>query len=141
MASAPHRANILSATYTQVGVGVAVDRHGTLWVSEIFRKPSTTAAPPAAAPTTVIVRPPAPPPVRTKRVPAPPPKASHVPAQPPAVPTTLSGASGGRASRDLAGARLSLAEAARFAAALVSKATAGADPVSRMLGFVAATAG
>ena len=140
MASSPHRANILSTSYTQVGVGVAVDRHGTLWVSEIFRKPNAP-APPAAAPTTVSVRPPAPPPARTTRAPGPPPNASHLPAQPPAAPATVSGASGGRASRDLAGGRLPPVEAARFAAALVSKAAAGADPVSRMLGFVAATAG
>ena len=139
MASPPHRANILSTSYTQVGVGVAVDRHGTLWVSEIFRKPNTP-----AAPMTVSVRPPAPPPARTNRAPAPPApplKASHASAQPPAAPATVPGASGGRASRDLAGGRLPPAEAARFAAALFSEAAAGADPVSRMLGFVAATAG
>ena len=141
MASPAHRANILSVSYTQVGVGVTVDRSGTLWVSEIFRKPNAP-VPPAVAPTTVSVRPPAPP-VRTTRAPAPPappPKASQVPAQPPAPPAAASGTPGGRASRDLAGGRLPPAAAARFAATLTSKAAAGADPVSRMLRFVAATA-
>ena len=38
MNSAPHRANILSSHYTQVGVG-AVVRDGRVWVAEVFRRP------------------------------------------------------------------------------------------------------
>ncbi|MFL6240474.1 MAG: CAP domain-containing protein [Actinomycetes bacterium] len=40
MNSAPHRDNILSSAYTQIGVGVATDSHGTLWVDEVFREPT-----------------------------------------------------------------------------------------------------
>src|SRR3954468_12689295 len=40
MNSAPHRENILSSAYTQIGVGTATDSHGTLWVDEVFRQPT-----------------------------------------------------------------------------------------------------
>ena len=40
MNSPAHRANILSTTFTQVGLGVAKDSHGTVWVVEVFRKPA-----------------------------------------------------------------------------------------------------
>jgi hypothetical protein len=40
MNSAPHRDNILSSAYTQIGVGVASDSHGNLWVDEVFREPT-----------------------------------------------------------------------------------------------------
>jgi uncharacterized protein YkwD len=39
MNSPEHRANILDRDYTQVGVGVVVDSHGTIWVTEDFRQP------------------------------------------------------------------------------------------------------
>jgi cysteine-rich secretory family protein len=39
MNSTPHRDNILSSAYTQIGVGTATDSHGTLWVDEVFRQP------------------------------------------------------------------------------------------------------
>ena len=39
MNSPPHRANLLSRTFTQVGVGVVKDSHRTVWVVEVFRKP------------------------------------------------------------------------------------------------------
>jgi uncharacterized protein YkwD len=39
MHSAPHRANILEPAYRQVGIGVVVDRHGRVWVTEDFRRP------------------------------------------------------------------------------------------------------
>lgn len=38
MSSAGHRANILSVSYTELGVGVAVGPRGTYWV-QLFRKP------------------------------------------------------------------------------------------------------
>ena len=38
MNSSGHRANILSADYTELGVGVAVGQHGLYWV-QLFRKP------------------------------------------------------------------------------------------------------
>ena len=54
MNSPEHRANILDHDYTQVGVGVTVDSHGQIWVTEDSRQPmhSTSTAPaPAPAPT------------------------------------------------------------------------------------------
>lgn len=55
MESASHRSEILSTKFTQVGVGV-VERDGTLWVSQVFRKPSApkpaTTQPPPATTTT-----------------------------------------------------------------------------------------
>jgi uncharacterized protein YkwD len=45
MHSPEHRANILDSDYTQVGVGVATDNNGMVWVVEDFRKPDTSYAP------------------------------------------------------------------------------------------------
>jgi uncharacterized protein YkwD len=47
MNSPEHRDNILDHDFTQVGVGVTVDSHGTVWVTEDFRQPmhSTSPAP------------------------------------------------------------------------------------------------
>jgi uncharacterized protein YkwD len=42
MASPEHRANILDHDFTQVGVGVSVDKNGIVWVTEDFRQPMTT---------------------------------------------------------------------------------------------------
>jgi hypothetical protein len=50
MASAEHRSNILSSSYTQVGIGTAWGSDGRLYVDEVFRLPSGAAAP--AAPRT-----------------------------------------------------------------------------------------
>jgi uncharacterized protein YkwD len=36
MASSAHRSNILSANYSQAGVGMAVDAAGTVWASVVF---------------------------------------------------------------------------------------------------------
>lgn len=40
MHSPPHRANLLSKSFTQVGVGVVLDSHGRVWVCEVFRRPA-----------------------------------------------------------------------------------------------------
>lgn len=37
-ASAGHRANLLKSTYTHMGVGVAKDKHGRIWVAEVFAR-------------------------------------------------------------------------------------------------------
>jgi hypothetical protein len=50
MGSSPHRANILSTTYTQVGIGTARGSDGQLYVDELFRLPSGAAAPHYSAP-------------------------------------------------------------------------------------------
>jgi hypothetical protein len=56
MNSPEHRANILDHDFTQVGVGVAVDKNGIIWVTEDFRQPmssgSTTASHTTATHTT-----------------------------------------------------------------------------------------
>jgi hypothetical protein len=39
MNSPEHRANILDHDFTQVGVGVSVDKNGIIWVTEDFRQP------------------------------------------------------------------------------------------------------
>ena len=36
VASATHRANLLKAGFTHMGVGVATDRYGRVWVAEVF---------------------------------------------------------------------------------------------------------
>jgi len=43
MQSPEHRANILDRDFTQVGIGVTVDSHGTVWVTEDFRQPLAVA--------------------------------------------------------------------------------------------------
>ena len=42
MNSPEHRANILDHDFTQVGVGVTVDKDGVIWVTEDFRQPMST---------------------------------------------------------------------------------------------------
>lgn len=46
MNSPGHRANILGSDWTQVGVGVDV-RDGTVWVTQVFRKPAGSSEPAA----------------------------------------------------------------------------------------------
>lgn len=151
MASPEHRANILSTAYSQVGIGVAVDAQGTLWVSEIFRGPSDAAAKPAPKPQPAVTHAPTHAPVPTKvkapptttgsvRTPVQQPKVSVAIAATPPIPTPPPAATN-RASRDLPGGRLSLDAAHRFAANIASFVTAGSpDPVSRMLDFATTTA-
>ena len=79
MASSSHRANILDTGVTQVGVGVAW-RDGTLWVTQVFRRPTTTASSPPPPP------PPAPDPAPP--APSPPPAPEPSPATTPTTPIT-----------------------------------------------------
>jgi hypothetical protein len=41
MNSPEHKANILDHDFTQVGVGVSVDKNGIIWVTEDFRQPQS----------------------------------------------------------------------------------------------------
>jgi len=139
MNSTEHRANILSGSYTQIGVGAVVDSTGTMWVSEIFRRPTGAATAPAPAPA------PAPKPVVTRAAPPPAAPTQHrstVARRPAAAPTTVArppAAAQTRASRDLA--RLSLQEAQRLAKQLDdAPGVQGVDPVARLLDFVAINA-
>lgn len=50
MNSAAHRANILDTDFTQVGMGVAFDSDGVMYVTQVFRKPSGSYTAPAPAP-------------------------------------------------------------------------------------------
>ena len=84
MASSSHRANILSSTYTELGIGTATGGDGRLYVAEVFRLPDSQpdAAPepaPEAAPE------PASDPAPADAAPAAPP----APVTPPAPPTTV----------------------------------------------------
>jgi len=51
MGSYEHRSNILSSTYTEVGIGTARGSDGQLYVDELFRLPSGASAPRASTPT------------------------------------------------------------------------------------------
>jgi hypothetical protein len=59
MNSSGHRANILSRTYTELGVGTATDARGRLYVVEIFRLPEGGRAPAAAPASRTTARQPA----------------------------------------------------------------------------------
>lgn len=54
MNSSAHRANILSSTYTEIGVGTARGSDGNIYVSQVFRRPTyaTTYAPTRTTTTT-----------------------------------------------------------------------------------------
>jgi Cysteine-rich secretory protein family len=145
MASPPHRANILSPIYTQIGVGVAVDADGQLWVSVIFRAPSGAVPKPTPKPTPTPTHGAAP-----TSHPTPTPTRAAVGtrsvSRPAAVPSPTSTAvvvqaQADRASRSLPDGRLPLAAAERFARAIATSALpAGPDPVSSLLEFAAVTA-
>ncbi len=85
MGSDGHRANILDAGVTQIGVGV-VEANGQLWVTEVFRLPSDTAPPPPPEPEPepepIPTPEPPPAPEPTPEPPAPPPPAVPEPAAP-----------------------------------------------------------
>ena len=51
MGSYVHRSNILSSTYTEVGIGTARGSDGQLYVDELFRLPSGASAPRTSTPT------------------------------------------------------------------------------------------
>ncbi|MDP9406583.1 MAG: CAP domain-containing protein [Actinomycetota bacterium] len=51
LGSSGHRANLLNAGSTQVGIGTATDAQGRIWVTQVFRRPTARAATaPATAP-------------------------------------------------------------------------------------------
>ncbi len=82
MESATHRSEILSTRFTEVGVGVVV-RDGVVWVTQVFRRPSSAGSTPA--PGAVAD---APPPTTTLRASRSPVPTTAVPEAVP-VPTTL----------------------------------------------------
>ncbi|MDQ1484840.1 MAG: hypothetical protein QOJ62_533 [Actinomycetota bacterium] len=141
MASPPHRANILGAAYTQIGIGVAVDSTGLVWVSEIFRRP--TAAKPPAPPAPVRPAPVAParPPAPVQHVSPsagllvhaqPPPARVPVVAAPKVPPAAAQAPQA--ASRGLSRAPLDVAN--RFAVQFgTGRGVIGTNPVSRLLDF------
>jgi hypothetical protein len=138
MASPEHRANILRGAFSQIGVGYVIDKHGTLWVSEVFRRPtgSTVPARPVAPPKVTKVTP--------KTVVATPRRSTarvHVQRPPLAAVAAASVVPAGPVSRSLR--RLPLAEAERLTAqfGVGEQAVAGTDPVSRLLDFAAKAAG
>jgi hypothetical protein len=59
MNSSSHRSNILSTTFTEVGIGTATGSDGKIYVSEVFRTPAGASAyvpPPAPRRAPVVVR-------------------------------------------------------------------------------------
>ncbi|MCA1824709.1 MAG: CAP domain-containing protein [Mycobacteriales bacterium] len=59
MNSAPHRANILDRDFTEIGVGTATGKNGTLYVTQVFRLPArraVSAAPTRSAPVRTTTR-------------------------------------------------------------------------------------
>jgi len=139
MASTEHRDNLLDRSFTQMGAGYAVDAHGTLWVSELFRE--TTGATPTPPPVVVapVVHPTAHPTAHPSHlaVPAPAPATKLVVAVPPTPAVAAAPiVPAGPASRDLS--RLPLDVAQRFAAQLAGgDGIAANNPVSRLLDFAA----
>jgi len=143
MASPEHRANILRAAFTQVGIGYVIDKRGTLWVSEVFRRPTGSATPtrPAVPVTPKVIKVPPHPVVATPRGTA---VKVHVQRAPLAAVATIAAVSvapTGPVSRSLT--RLPLAEAERLTAqfGVGEEAVSGTDPVSRLLDFAAKAAG
>jgi hypothetical protein len=157
LASPEHRANIMGA-YNEVGIGVAVDKRGLVWVSEVFRlttgatvsatapvAPKAISAPAAAKPKqvriptrTVVVRPK----VTVTHAATPAPKSTVVAAA--AVPARSVPSA---ASRSLPTGRLPLAVvtaqsvAQQWAGLLVSAVQLdGADPIASVLSFAAQSA-
>ncbi|MDQ1486532.1 MAG: hypothetical protein QOJ62_2225 [Actinomycetota bacterium] len=150
MASAAHRANILDARYTQMGVGSASSINASckcavLWVVVDFRRP--TAAPAAVA--APAPRKPAPA-VKAAPVPARPATAVKAPAKvarakaaPPAVTKPAGSTVGVHRSAIIVGAQPS---ATALSTGLAASASSGApgtasDPVSRVLMFATVLAG
>ncbi len=137
MASPEHRANILRAAFSQIGVGYVIDKRGTLWVSEVFRRPTGSAAPVAPKVIKVTPRPVVVAPRRsTVKVHVQRPPLAAVPAI-----AAVSVVPSGPVSRSLA--RLPLAEAERLTPqfGVGEEAVAGTDPISRLLDFAAKAAG
>jgi len=79
MNSSSHRANIVGADWTQIGIGVEVSG-GVVWVTQVFRKPTAAAAEPAPEPEPAPAPAPAPAPVDPAPAPAAP--ADPAPAAP-----------------------------------------------------------
>lgn len=83
MASTGHRNNILDSDYNQIGVGVAYDSDGTIYITEVFagRRSTTTVAPrpaPRRTTSTVARRATAPRPAARPAAPKPKPKPKPV---------------------------------------------------------------
>jgi hypothetical protein len=126
MHSTEHRANILDHDFTQVGVGVAVDSNGIIWVTEDFRQPMHSASAPvhhASAPThhTTVSRP-----AGTSTL-----RSSHATASRPVVARPAAPRPASVPSPAVLRARL---DQLRHAAA----AAASADPVSQAFDFLSA---
>ena len=56
MSSSEHRSNILSSTFTEVGIGTARGSDGMLYVSEVFRRPMNAGYVPPPAPRRTVTR-------------------------------------------------------------------------------------
>lgn len=103
MDSPSHRANIVDGRYTEIGVGVVQGADGRLWVTQVFRQP-TSAPPPTTAPPTTAAPAPSPttapaPPTTTTTAPVPPPPAPEVTVERESAPTTSTTAPAAKSRR------------------------------------------
>lgn len=138
MASPEHRANILRAAYSQIGVGYVIDANGTLWVSEVFRRPTGSVAPATPVAPKVINRATPRPVLAAPRHPV-----VKVQVQRPPLVTVaaLAALPARQVSRSLARLPLEQAERSTLRFGEGEDAVTGTDPVSRLLDFAAKAAG
>jgi uncharacterized protein YkwD len=145
MASPEHRANILGSAFSQIGVGYVIDRNGTLWVSEIFRRPtgSVVAVAPVTAPKISSHATPRPVVLAPRRSP----QKVRVLQRPPLAAVTTVGVTAvdgvptGPVSRSLSRVPLDEAERLSVRFGQGEDVVTGTDPVSRLLDFAAKAAG
>jgi Cysteine-rich secretory protein family len=141
MASPEHRANILRAAFGQIGVGYVIDGHGTLWVSEVFRRPTGSVAPSTPAAPKVVTH------ATPRRVVAAPrkPVVKVRVQRPPLTAVAAVGAvaplPAGPVSRSLVRLPLDEDEPLTLRLGEGEDAVVGTDPVSRLLDFAAKAAG
>lgn len=76
--SPSHRANIVEGRFSQIGIGLATDGDGSLWIVQVFRQPTAAAAAPAPAPALAPAPAPVPAPAVVAPAPAPAPPVAPV---------------------------------------------------------------
>ena len=129
MDSPTHRDNIVSPTFTQVGMGVHVDDDGAIWVAQVFRTPEAAPEPqpePAPAPTEERQASPS---SGSTGTPAPTPAGPPAAAAPPAAEPPSSGAAGATGADGDAADAAAVAAASEVAGAAASAVGAAQAPV------------
>jgi hypothetical protein len=130
--SPDHLANLVSSTYTEVGIGTARGKNGTLWVDEVFRTPSGNACGGSAAPVSAPVSRPAPAASPTAAAP----RATRAPAAAAPQPTMPEAPTAAQVGQRLAAAQRAALRARLSAGGAPTGAAAG-DVVGDALAFAA----